>query len=97
MGAGARKASPRFCPPLTCAAFRPAISKDVLAALIGKDAANLSPSVISRLKGEWEGESERGRKRDLQAGPGGAPLRLAGPTASIFRRGWSRRPNACWS
>jgi putative transposase len=41
--------------------------QDVLTALLGKDAANLSPSVISRLKGEWEGEYERWRKRDLAA------------------------------
>jgi putative transposase len=41
--------------------------QDALSALLGKDAANLSPSVISRLKGEWEGEYERWRKRDLSA------------------------------
>ena len=41
--------------------------QDALAALLGKDAANLSPSVISRLKGEWEGDYERWRKRDLSA------------------------------
>ena len=41
--------------------------QEALAALLGKDAANLSPSVISRLKGEWEGEYERWRKRDLSA------------------------------
>jgi len=29
--------------------------QDALSALLGKDAANLAPSVISRLKGEWEG------------------------------------------
>jgi len=41
--------------------------QEALAALLGKEAANLSPSVISRLKGEWEGEYERWRKRDLSA------------------------------
>ena len=38
-----------------------------MAALLGKDAPNLSPAVISRLKGEWEGEYQRWRKRDLSA------------------------------
>ena len=37
--------------------------QDVLAALLGKDAPNLSPSVISRLKGEWEGEYQHWQKR----------------------------------
>ena len=33
-----------------------------------------------------------------KAGSVGAPLCLSsGPTASISRRAWSRRPNACWS
>jgi len=41
--------------------------QEALAALLGKEAANLSPSVISRLKGEWEGDYERWRKRDLSA------------------------------
>ena len=41
--------------------------QEALAALLGEDAANLSPSVISRLKGEWEGDYERWRKRDLSA------------------------------
>ena len=41
--------------------------QEVLAALLGKDAPNLSPSAILRLKGEWEGEYERWRKRDLSA------------------------------
>ncbi len=38
-----------------------------LTALLGKDAANLSPSAIARLKGEWEGEHRRWRQRDLSA------------------------------
>jgi putative transposase len=41
--------------------------QEALSALLGKDAANLSPSVISRLKGEWDGEYEHWRKRDLSA------------------------------
>jgi len=41
--------------------------QEVLAALLGKDAPNLSPAVIARLKGEWEGEYQRWQKRDLSA------------------------------
>ena len=41
--------------------------QDVLAALVGKDAPNLSPSVIGRLKEEWQGEYERWQRRDLSA------------------------------
>src|SRR3982074_2397901 len=41
--------------------------QEVLTALLGKDAPNLSPAVIARLKGEWENEYQRGQKRDLSA------------------------------
>ncbi len=41
--------------------------QEALAALLGKEAANLSPSVIGRLKQQWEGEYERWQKRDLSA------------------------------
>jgi len=41
--------------------------QDVLSALLGKDAPNLSPSVISSLKGEWEGEYQHWQKRSLSA------------------------------
>jgi putative transposase len=41
--------------------------QDVLTALLGKEAPNLSPAVIARLKGEWEGEYELWQKRDLSA------------------------------
>ncbi|WP_161915589.1 IS256 family transposase [Methylosinus sp. C49] len=39
--------------------------QDVLTALLGKDAPNLSPAVISRLKGEWEEDYSRWQTRDL--------------------------------
>ena len=39
--------------------------QDALAALVGKEAPNLSPSVISRLKEEWQSEYERWQRRDL--------------------------------
>jgi putative transposase len=41
--------------------------QDALAALLGKEAPNLSPSVISRLTGEWQAEYERWQARDLSA------------------------------
>ena len=41
--------------------------QEVLTALLGKDAPNLSPAVIARLKGEWEDEYQQWQKRDLSA------------------------------
>jgi transposase-like protein len=41
--------------------------QEALAALLGKDAPNLSPSVIARLKGDWQTDFERWQKRDLSA------------------------------
>ena len=41
--------------------------QEALAALLGKDAPNLSPSVLARLKGEWQAEHERWQRRDLSA------------------------------
>ncbi len=40
---------------------------DALAALLGKDAPNLSPSVVARLRGEWEADYMRWQRRDLSA------------------------------
>src|SRR3954454_3784951 len=41
--------------------------QEALASLLGKDAPNLSPSVITRLTGEWQAEYERWQSRDLSA------------------------------
>ena len=41
--------------------------QEALAALLGKEAPNLSPSVVARLKGDWQGEYERWQQRDLSA------------------------------
>ena len=41
--------------------------QEALAALLGKDAPNLSPAVISRLTAEWKDEYDRWQKRDLSA------------------------------
>jgi transposase-like protein len=39
--------------------------QEALAALLGRDAPNLSPSVIARLSGEWQIEYEHWQRRDL--------------------------------
>ena len=41
--------------------------QEALAALLGKEAPNLSPSVVARLKGDWQGDYERWQQRDLSA------------------------------
>src|SRR5215216_5021577 len=40
---------------------------EALEALLGKDAPNLSPSTIARLRGEWEADYARWQRRDLSA------------------------------
>ena len=40
---------------------------EALAALLGRDAPNLSPSAIARLRGEWEADHARWQQRDLSA------------------------------
>jgi len=41
--------------------------QEALAAILGTDAPNLSPSVISRLTGEWQQEYDHWQRRDLSA------------------------------
>jgi len=41
--------------------------QEALAALLAKDARNLSPSVIARLRDEWEADYVRWQQRDLSA------------------------------
>ena len=41
--------------------------QEALAALLGRDAPNLSPSVVGRLTAEWQAEYERWQGRDLSA------------------------------
>ncbi len=41
--------------------------QEALAALLGRDAPNLSPAVLARLKGEWEADYARWQRRDLSA------------------------------
>ena len=41
--------------------------QEALGALLGRDAANLSPSVIARLRDEWQADYARWQRRDLSA------------------------------
>jgi len=41
--------------------------QEALGALLGRDAPNLSPSVIGRLKEEWQADYDRWQRRDLSA------------------------------
>jgi putative transposase len=41
--------------------------QEALAALLGKDAPNLSPAVITRLTAEWQADYDAWQKRDLSA------------------------------
>ena len=41
--------------------------QEALAALLGRDAPNLSPSVIARLRNDWEADYGRWQRRDLSA------------------------------
>jgi len=41
--------------------------QEALGALLGRDAPNLSPSVVARLRGEWEADYRRWQGRDLSA------------------------------
>ena len=41
--------------------------QEALAALLGQEAPNLSPSVIARIRGEWEADYARWQRRDLSA------------------------------
>jgi transposase-like protein len=41
--------------------------QEALAALLGRDAPTLSPSVITRLRGDWEADYARWQRRDLTA------------------------------
>ena len=67
--------------------------QEVLTALLGKDAPNLSPAVITRLMAEWQADYDAlGRSATSQCGD----TCTCGPTGSICRPGWKRLPNACW-
>ena len=61
------KVSTHCCRFSTCAECRLAISRRRCAALLGKDAPNLSPAVSSPLTAEWQADYDAWQKRDLSA------------------------------
>ena len=64
--------------------------QEALSVLLGKDAPNLSPAVIARLKESWADDYARWQKRDL-----GATF-MSGPTAFTSRPACNPPPSACW-
>src|SRR5512135_3639895 len=64
--------------------------QQALTALLGKDAPNLSPAVIGRLKEEWAAEYARWLKRDLSAARpvGSATCRQRDLSAVVARSWW---------
>jgi len=66
--------------------------QEALTALLGADAPNLSPGVISRLTAGWQEATTAGAAAISRR----AAMSTFGRTASICRPGWSRRPSACW-
>src|SRR5271155_2361254 len=55
----------RCCQSSTCVGSRWAISRRRWQRCSGRDAPNLSPSVIARLRGDWEADYVRWQRRDL--------------------------------
>ena len=76
----------------TCGGISTGDLQEALSALLGKDAPNLSPAVITQLTAEWQADYEAWQKRDLSA------RRYVYVWADGFtcRRGWNPPPNACW-
>jgi hypothetical protein len=63
--------------------------QEVLTALLGKDAPNLSPAVITRLMAEWQADYDAlGRSATSQCGD----TCTCGPMGSICRPGWINSP-----
>ena len=66
--------------------------QEVLSALLGKDAPNLSPAVISRLTAEWQAVTTLGRSATSRRGD----TCTCGRMGSTCRPEWKMPPNACW-
>lgn len=109
-GLGARAASMLCCRSSTLRGVSMGDFQEALGALLGKDAPNLSPSVIARLRGEWEADFKRWQRRDLSArryvyiwaklAKGSVRRsRMEGKRRAMgftCRRAWNRRCSACW-
>lgn len=80
--------------------------QEALAAILGPDAPNLSPSVISRLTAGWQAEYDAWTLRDLSARNYvyiWAPFRdiaaqypVGQWMAFICKRGWKKMQSVCW-
>jgi transposase-like protein len=66
--------------------------QEALAALVGKDAPNLSPAVISKLTASGRTSTTAGRSATCRRGD----TCMSGRTVSTCRPGWKTTPNACW-
>ena len=67
VGAANEEFSMRCCRFSTCVEVSTGDFQEVLTALLGKDAPNLSPAVITRLTAEWQPDYDAWQKRDLSA------------------------------
>ena len=66
-GRGGRRVLDALLPVLYLRGVSAGDFQEALAALLGKDAPNLSPAVISRLTAEWQADYDAWQKRDLSA------------------------------
>jgi transposase-like protein len=66
--------------------------QEALSAIMGPDAPNLSPSVISRLTAGWQGQYDTWTRRDRRP----VTMSTCGQMAFIFRPGWKKTPSVCW-
>ena len=66
-GLGGRRVLDALLPVLYLRGISTGDFQEALAALLGKEAPNLSAAVISRLTGEWKDEYDHWQKRDLAA------------------------------
>ena len=66
-GRGGRRVLDALLPVLYLRGVSTGDFQEVLAALLGKDAPNLSPAVITRLTAEWQADYDAWQKRDLSA------------------------------
>ena len=67
MGAADEEPGRAACQFSTCVAVSTGDFQEALGALLGQEAPNLSPAVISRLTAEWQADYEVWQKRDLSA------------------------------
>src|ERR1700751_1922202 len=67
LGGGSTKNLDALLPVLCLRGIVTGDFQDALSALLGKDAPNLSQSVIARLTADWQAEDERWQRRDLSA------------------------------